>query len=115
VRGYARAIFSGFPTVEIERIVAEYVVPNADLSGLYHVASDSVSKHDLLHLVAARYGKRIVIDRDEDFACDRSLDGGRFREATGYVPPPWPELVAKMHLHFTGSPLYKARREPGRR
>jgi dTDP-4-dehydrorhamnose reductase len=28
---------------------------------------------------------------------DRSLDSARFRAATGYASPDWPELVARMH------------------
>lgn len=110
VRGFAGAIFSGFPTVEMARIVADFVIPNRELSGLYHVSSDPISKYDLLRLVAERYGKGTGIDRDETFRCDRSLDSSRFRDATGYRPPPWPVLIGKMHRHFVTSPLYKERR-----
>ena len=96
VRGFARAIFSGFPTVEFARITAECIIPNPSLAGIYHVASDPISKYDLLQLVAGAYGKSVVIARDESFVCDRSLDADRFRAATGYRPPPWPELVRAM-------------------
>ncbi|HEY5997361.1 MAG TPA: hypothetical protein VIU29_10090, partial [Candidatus Deferrimicrobiaceae bacterium] len=67
------------------------------LTGLYHVSSDPISKYDLLGLFAGAYGKTNEIVRDESFACDRSLDSGRFRSATGYRPPPWPDLVRAMH------------------
>ena len=93
VRGFARAIFSGFPTVELARIIAERVIPNPALSGLYHVSSDPISKYELLKLFAAEYGKANPISRDESLDCDRSLDSSRFRAATGYRPPPWPDLV----------------------
>ena len=109
VKGFARAIFSGVPTVEMARIVAERILPYERLSGLYQVSSEPISKYDLLRLVAKEYGKRIGIERDEEFACDRSLDSSRFREATGYEPPAWPELVARMRAHFLGSPLYGSR------
>lgn len=109
VKGFARAVFSGVPTVEMARIVAERIIPDDRLSGLYHVSSEPISKYDLLRLVAKEYGKRIGIGRDEEFACDRSLDSSRFREATGYRPPPWPELVARMRAHFRDSPLYGSR------
>ncbi len=109
VEGFAGAVFSGFPTVEFARIVAERVIPNEELSGLYHVSSDPISKYDLLRLVAERYGKRIGIGRQETFRCDRSLDSGRFRRATGYDPPPWPALVDAMHRHFAASPGYGTR------
>ncbi len=113
VKGFARAVFSGFPTVEMARIVAERILPDDRLSGLYHVSSAPVTKYDLLRLVAKEYGKRIGIERDEEFTCDRSLDSSRFREATGYEPPAWPELVARMRAHFLGSPLYGSRARMG--
>ncbi|HEY5997219.1 MAG TPA: SDR family oxidoreductase [Candidatus Deferrimicrobiaceae bacterium] len=103
VRGFARAIFTGFPTVELARIIAERVIPDPGLTGLYHVSSDPISKYDLLGLFAAAYGKTNEIVRDESFACDRSLDSGRFRAATGYRPPPWPDLVRAMHEDAVGS------------
>ncbi|MGE5189531.1 MAG: dTDP-4-dehydrorhamnose reductase family protein [Gemmatimonadota bacterium] len=109
VQGFANAVFSGFPTVEFARIVAERVIPNGEISGLYHVSSDRISKYDLLRLVAARYGKRIGIERQEEFRCDRSLDSTRFRRATGYAPPPWPDLVEAMHRHFVAFPAYRER------
>ncbi len=109
VQGFARAVYSGFPTVELARILAERILPDEGLSGLYHVASSPISKYDLLRLVAEAYGKTIAIERDEEFRCDRSLDAGRFRQATGYEPPPWPEMVERMHRHFLACPGYRER------
>jgi dTDP-4-dehydrorhamnose reductase len=113
VRGFARAVFSGFPTVELAGIVAERVIPNEELTGLYHVSSEPVSKYELLRLVREQYGKKIRIERDEEFACDRSLDSSRFRKATGYQPPPWPAMVSRMHADFLRSPMYKSRGRMG--
>jgi dTDP-4-dehydrorhamnose reductase len=97
VKGYRRAIFSGLPTVELARVVSEIVLPRPELSGLYHVASAPISKHDLLKLVAEVYGKSIEIVPDEAVVVDRSLNAERFHEATGYIAPPWPELVRRMY------------------
>ena len=96
VRGFTKAIYTGFPTVEMARIIADYVIPNPSLNGLYQVASAPISKYELLQLVAERYGKTIEIEPDAQFHCDRSLEASRFRQATGYVPPSWPELVSAM-------------------
>lgn len=91
--GYSRAIFSGLPTTELARVIRDVVIPRTDLSGLYHVASEPISKLALLELVADVFGKRIKIIPDENLVIDRSLVADRFRAATGYVPPTWPELV----------------------
>lgn len=97
VRGFGKAIFSGLPTVELARVMKDFVLTNPALSGLYHVAADPIAKLELLQLVASRYGKQIEIRPDDALVIDRSLDGSRFREATGYVAPDWPELIRRMH------------------
>jgi dTDP-4-dehydrorhamnose reductase len=97
VKGYAKAIFSGLPTVELARVMKDYVIPNPELHGLYHVSVEPIDKLSLLRLVGEVYGHKIEIIPDEQVCIDRSLDSSRFRQATGYVPPAWPELVKMMH------------------
>ena len=97
VKGFKRAIFSGLPTVEIARIIRDYVIPHPELHGTYHVSAGPINKYDLLQLVAHVYGKTIDIIPDENFAIDRSLDSTQFRELTGYTPPNWPNLVRTMY------------------
>ncbi|GAB2182008.1 NAD(P)-dependent oxidoreductase [Denitratisoma sp. agr-D3] len=96
VYGYRRVIFSGLPTVEISMIVRDFVIPRPTLSGVFHVASAPITKYNLLQLVAAEYGKSISILPDDSVVLDRSLVADRFRDATGYVAPDWPELVKRM-------------------
>lgn len=96
VKGYTEAIFSGLPTCELARVVRDYVIPNTDIHGLYHVAAEPISKHDLLQMVNREYGKALQIERDEKVKINRSLDASRFKGATGYVAPTWPDLIAKM-------------------
>lgn len=97
VKGFGKAIFSGLPTMELARVMKDFVVPHCELNGLYHVAAEPIAKLDLLRLVAAQYGKKIEIVQDDALVIDRSLNGSRFSTATGYVPPTWPTLIQKMH------------------
>lgn len=97
VKGFKRAVFSGLPTVEIARIIRDYVIPHPELRGLHHVSAEPINKYDLLCLVAQVYEKKIAIDSDETFVVDRSLDSTRFCKLTGYHPPAWPELIQTMH------------------
>jgi dTDP-4-dehydrorhamnose reductase len=99
VRGYRNAIYTGLPTVELARVMRDVVIPRPLLRGLWHVSSDPISKYELLRLVAKVYGKDIAISPDDSVRIDRSLDGTRFRDATGYRAAPWPELVALMHAN----------------
>jgi dTDP-4-dehydrorhamnose reductase len=96
-KGYQRAVFSGLPTAELARVIRDYVLPRPEMHGLYHVSAAPINKYDLLKLVAEVYGKAIEIEPDDALRIDRSLNSDRFRQATGYEPPAWPDLVALMH------------------
>jgi len=96
VKGYTEAIFSGLPTFELARVVRDFVIPNTELHGLYHVAAEPISKYELLRIVNREYGKNLQIEPDAKVKINRSLDASRFRDTTGYVAPAWPELIAQM-------------------
>ncbi len=96
IRGYRKAIYTGFTTDEISRIILNHIIPNSELTGLYHVSSEPISKYDLLQLAQQKFKKEIEILPDEDFFCDRSLESTLFRQATGYIPPTWSEMIAEM-------------------
>ena len=98
-KGYTQAMFSGFPTVVLAQIIRDVVIPKPEISGVYHVAAQPISKYALLKLVADVYGKDIQIIPDDQLVIDRSLNANRFQEATGYVPHQWPDLIKAMHAY----------------
>ncbi|MCU7842293.1 MAG: SDR family oxidoreductase [Candidatus Thiodiazotropha sp. (ex Monitilora ramsayi)] len=97
VKGFTHAIFSGLPTIELARVIHNYVLPNNALHGLHHISVDPINKYDLLKLVADVYDKQISLVPSDDVVIDRSLNSERFRTATGYQPYAWPELIQYMH------------------
>jgi dTDP-4-dehydrorhamnose reductase len=97
IRGYRKAIYSGFTTDEFSRIILNHVIPRPDLSGVYHISSDPISKYDLLMTANKAFGRDLTILPDEDFVCDRSLDSTRFRGMTGYRPPTWAEMIDELN------------------
>jgi len=97
VKGYRKAIFSGFPTVYLADIIGRYILPNAELNGLYHVSANPIDKFTLLSLVAEAYQHKVNLVPYDDFIIDRSLNSSRFKAATGFVSPDWPELVNIMN------------------
>lgn len=97
VKGYTKAVFSGLPTFELARIMHNWVIPKPELHGLYHVSAKPIAKFDLLKLIAAKYQKNIEIQPNDHLVIDRSLDSTRFKVATGYVAPEWPNLIDYMY------------------
>ena len=107
VNGFTKAMYSGFPTIEIVNIISNYVIPNKNLTGLYHVSSDPISKFDLLNILKEIYKKDININPFSDFVLDRSMNSDKFKIATGYVAPSWNQLIENMYNHVMNDECYK--------
>ena len=98
IRGFTRAIFSGFTTQAFAKILMEYFIPKEELSGIWQVSSAPISKYDLLCLMRDSFRRTIEIIPDDTFACDRSLECTKFIEATGFTAPAWPDMIEEMAL-----------------
>ena len=93
VRGYQRAMYSGTTTSELVAVVGDIIDDHPQLGGLYQVTGPTVSKYELLSLLRDAYALDVEILPDNEFFCDRSMNGEKFCVATGYVRPPWPQLA----------------------
>jgi dTDP-4-dehydrorhamnose reductase len=96
VRGFRKAVFSGFTTLEMARIVEMLILEHRDAFGVWHVSSEPIDKYALLGLVKRYYGVETRVDPDDEFRCDRSLDSTRFRERFAYQPPTWEQMIEEM-------------------
>ena len=96
IKGFKKAIFSGFTTKELSRIIEMILTQYPDASGIYHVSSDPISKFDLLSLIKDGLKLPVEIIPDRSFVCDRSLDSSRFRQEFNYNPPTWEEMIKEL-------------------
>lgn len=51
IKGFTKAIYTGFSTLEMVNIISNYVIQDKTLNGLYQVSSDPISKYDLLNII----------------------------------------------------------------
>lgn len=98
VTGFTNAIFTGFTTLEMSRIIEKMLLEHSHASGVYHVSSDPISKYDLLLLIREKLGHDIEIMPDDVFCCDRSLDSSRFRAEFNYTPPTWSAMIEELRI-----------------
>jgi len=97
VKGFTRAIYSGFTTREMARIIERILLDHCGMSGLWHVASEPISKYALLTELNGLMQRRdIELLPESDFFCDRSLDATRFYTETGYQPPSWCDMLKEL-------------------
>jgi dTDP-4-dehydrorhamnose reductase len=98
ISGFEKAIYTGFTTNEMARIIAMVLREHRQLTGVHHVASEPINKFELLCMVKDAMGLDIEIEPDSEFVCDRSLVMDRFADATGYVAPSWREMIREFSV-----------------
>lgn len=93
VDGYTGARFSGLTTAALARVIGELLERHPGISGLWHLAADPISKHDLLVMMRDTLAVPIdILPRDAP-VIDRTLDGSRLVAAAGLRIPGWPAMV----------------------
>jgi dTDP-4-dehydrorhamnose reductase len=97
VRGFEKAVYSGFTSIELARIIAMIIKNYPNICGVYQVASKPITKYNLLHLVKEIFDLNVNIACDTEFCCDRSLNMDRFTQTTGYIAPSWEEMIRNMY------------------
>jgi len=101
VKGFVRAIYSGFTTIEMARIIEKILLEQPDMRGVWQVASQPVDKFTLLSMLQERLDDdRRTVVKDESFVCDRSLVGQRFDEAVGYEAPAWSSMLDELAVQI---------------
>jgi dTDP-4-dehydrorhamnose reductase len=96
IKGYKKVIYSGVTTNHIAKLVGDLINDHPSLSGLFQVTAPALNKYDLLSRLRAAYKLDVKIIADDSEISDRSMNGERFRKATGYKEPTWDELIAQL-------------------
>lgn len=95
IRGFSKAIYSGLTTMALASVIDQVLSGHPNLTGVWHVASQPITKYDLLSELNERLHLELDIMRDESFVSDRSLDGSAFFRETGIEVPPWQEMLTR--------------------
>jgi dTDP-4-dehydrorhamnose reductase len=111
IKGYKRAIYSGFSTIVLSQLIGDIIETRPDLHGLYQVASEPISKYDLLLRFRDIVSwTDITLEPDNQFFCDRSLNASRFTTTTGWQPPDWESMLQDLASEWPKyADLYKAK------
>ncbi len=103
IAGFTRAFYSGLTTASFAKLVCNILKNHADLNGLYHVSGPAISKYDLLSKLALKLNKTdLIINKNTEFFCDRTLNYQKLQKAIDYQAPSWEmmldELVEQIKL-----------------
>tara|TARA_E500000178_G_scaffold355513_1_gene428413 strand:- start:5409 stop:6266 length:858 start_codon:yes stop_codon:yes gene_type:complete len=71
IDGYTKSIWSGLTTLELSKAILCCI--EADLKGLIHIASDPISKYNLIDIINNEFKLNIEINKVEGLVSDKSL------------------------------------------
>jgi dTDP-4-dehydrorhamnose reductase len=90
VKGFSNAIYSGIYNKLFVLDVFKLIQKHPNLSGLWHISSNPISKFDLLLGILERLNlKNIELFDDSSFLCDRSLDCQKIINTIDYEKHSW--------------------------
>jgi dTDP-4-dehydrorhamnose reductase len=101
IKGFKNAIFSGFTTIELARIIEMMILKYPEATGIYNVSSEPINKYDLLKMISELLNHKIEIVPDESFFCNRSLSSNLFRKSFNYTPPSWLSMLSELKKFTT--------------
>jgi dTDP-4-dehydrorhamnose reductase len=109
VRGFSRAVFSGFTTAALAAELAFLIEEHPELDGVWHLAAEPIDKLTLLAKLNEALQLGIDVVPDPDVVIDRSLDSSRLSSTTGRPPRGWDDMIDGLAADET--PYDEIRRE----
>ena len=103
INGFSRVMYSGVTTVYMARLVADLIQNYKNLNGIYNLASNPISKFELLHLINSNFDLGLVINKDQNIVSNKTLDASKIENKLGVKSPSWNELIIELkkdYMHF---------------
>lgn len=101
INGFSKVMYSGVTTVYMAKFVGDLIENHKDLNGIYNVASNPISKFELLHLINDNFGLGLKINKDQSVISNKTLDASKIENELGINPPSWDELIIELKKDYT--------------
>ena len=108
INGFSRVMYSGVTTVYMANLIADLIENHNNISGIYNIASNPISKFELLHLINDNFDLGLIINDDKTVISNKTLNTSKIEKEIGLQPPSWDELIFELkkdYMNFTD--LYK--------
>ena len=97
ISGFDNAIYSGMTTSYLTKILKQILEKENKSFGLFNISSHPISKYELLCNLNKISGRDdLIIERDSEFSCDRSLNGKLFEEKFEIEVPNWIKMLTEL-------------------
>ena len=96
VKGYSNVIYSGITTLQMAYYVKDIIDKFPELTGLFNIASNPISKHDLLILLNKHFNNHSLILKDQSYISKKTLNAKKFYTVTQFNLPDWEEMIIEL-------------------
>lgn len=100
ISGYKNALFSGFTSMELSKIIKRIIIDYKYINGIYHLSSYTISKFDLLNLINDIFNlRKNIIPLEEPFI-NRSLNSDKLKNILNFDFLPWDNMIEELYLYY---------------
>ncbi len=96
VSGFSEVYYSGVTTNFVAQEVIRLIKNYPNLCGLYHIASNRISKYELLTLANRIFQNQTEIIKDATKHSDKSLNCDKYVQATKFQKPDWEQMLQSL-------------------
>lgn len=98
LNGYESVYFTGLPTAFLSEIILDRLA-NSNLSGLFHIGTEPISKGRFLREINEKYELGKDIKPTEEPVLNRSLNSEKLREVMEIAPLNWADLYSYLEIN----------------
>ena len=95
IKGYNNVLYSGVTSIWMGRVLKKILKYHSELSGIYNISSEPITKYSLLNLINEHFKLGIEITRDTKIKSNKVLISKKFTEITDINPPNWDDLITE--------------------
>lgn len=104
LKGFESVFFTGLPTAFLSEMILEKL-STIDLSGLFHIGSESISKGRFLREINEKYKLNKEITPTEEPILNRSLNSENLRNVIGINSLDWSDLYSYLEINDSRYPV----------
>jgi dTDP-4-dehydrorhamnose reductase len=97
IKGFDKTIYSGVTTLWMSKTISKILKYFPELSGIYNISSEPISKYDLITKINYHFKLNLDIVTDSSFFSNKSLNSNKFFSKTDLEKPDWDSMLASLY------------------
>lgn len=98
VNGFSEAWYSGMTTNYVATEVLRLIEHYPTLSGVYQIASEPISKYEILQILNEHFHVGAKIEKSANFRSNKVLDSTMYEKITGFKKPTWKKMLLDLSM-----------------